>query len=332
MLGRRDTDPVHDGRMVDLDNEVWRDHLLLSRDIDTPGERQQFFSEVKRGAFIAIIRGVYVDAALWSRMDEDARYRTRVKAVAARDRFDPVFSHYSAAALWRLPWVGRWPSVVHVMSERSAGGRSNASLFRHTVGVPETFACIDGLVMTSLARTVVDVARVASFGQAVVVADAALRRTVHPLELTPRTFLTLSDLLNELEGVALRQGTAKVRAVINFADGAADRPGESMSRVNMRKSGLPMPVLQATIVGASGRVWTVDFWWPGSNLVGEFDGKAKYSDPVFLRGRTPEQALLDEKDREDDIRAAGHLVTRWGWNVALSPRLLRAHLVAAGLR
>lgn len=93
-----------------------------------------------------------------------------------------------------------------------------------------------------------------------------------------------------------------------------------------------MPVLQAEIVGASGRVWTVDFWWPGFNLVGEFDGKVEYSDPAFLRGRTPEQALLDEKDREDDIRAAGHRMSRWGWTTALSPGLLRAHLVAAGLR
>lgn len=92
-----------------------------------------------------------------------------------------------------------------------------------------------------------------------------------------------------------------------------------------------MPVLQQGVVGASGKTYFVDFWWPGSNLVGEFDGKAKYRDPEFLRGRTPEQALLDEKAREDDIRAAGYRMSRRGWDIAMSPSRLRAHLVAAGL-
>ena len=318
--------------MANLVAEEWRDHLRLTRDFLTPGERQQFFSQIRRGEFVAVLRGVYVEAELWRRMDSDARHRTRVKAAAARAEHELVFSHHSAVALWRLPWVGRWPSVVHVTGEPAAGGRSNASLFRHTVGVPELLASIDGLTVTTLARTVVDVARVATFGQAVAVADAALRRTEHPLERVPRTFLTRPDLFRELDAVPLRHGSAKVRAVLDFADAAADRPGESMSRVNMRKARLPMPILQAKIVGASGRVWVVDFWWPDFNLVGEFDGRFKYSDPEFLRGRTPEQALADEKDREDDIRAAGHGMSRWGWNVALSPGLLRAHLVTAGLR
>src|SRR5690606_5203667 len=132
-----------------------------------------------------------------------------------------------------------------------------------------------------------------------------------------------TDLFEELRAVPLRRGSAKARAVVEFADGAADRPGESLSRVNMHALRLPMPLLQAETFGASGRRYFVDFWWPEFNLIGEFDGKAKYSDPVFLRGRTPEQALLDEKTREDDIRAADHRMTRWGWQVALAPARLR---------
>jgi hypothetical protein len=89
---------------------------------------------------------------------------------------------------------------------------------------------------------------------------------------------------------------------------------------------------KVALAGASGRIYIVDFWWPQFNMIGEFDGDAKYTDPEFLRGRTPEQALLDEKLREDDLRAAGHGMCRWRWSTAMSVHSLHAHLRAAGIR
>jgi hypothetical protein len=310
----------------------WQDHLTLTRDLVTPGERSAFFTRARKREFIAVFRGVYVRADLWNAMGPDERYRARVKAAAALADRDLVFAYQSAAAQWRLPWVGGWPHQAHILENAATGGRSKAMLLRHTVGIPADLVEIDGLTVTSLARTVVDLARSASFGPAVAVADAALHRTAHPLAGVPRTFLTRDDLLRELDGVPFRHGLAKGHRVIDFADGAADRPGESMSRVNMHLMGLPRPQLQVPIVGDSGRIWIVDFWWPEFNLIGEFDGHRKYTDPEFLRGRTPEQAVIDEKDREDDLRAAHHGMSRWDWDIALSPILLRDKLIRAGLR
>jgi hypothetical protein len=320
------------GRMRNLVTSPWREHLVLSSELPTPGERSRFFAEVRRGEFVAILRGVYVRKDVWSTMDRHARYRARVKAAAALYGEGLVFARESAAAMWRLPSVGPWPDRVHVLEPNAPGGRSSMALARHTVGVPDRTVTIDGLTVTSLERTVVDLARAVSFGGAVTVADAALRRTVHPQQGVPRTFVTREDLLRELDQVPLKQGFVKARRVIEFANGAADRPGESMSRVSMSLAGLPAPQLQATILGASGKAWTVDFWWPEFNLIGEFDGKYKYTDQEFLRGRTPEQAVIDEKLREDDLRAARHGMSRWDWTKAVSPRLLSAHLIAAGLR
>ncbi|MBX3094218.1 MAG: hypothetical protein KF680_06745 [Cryobacterium sp.] len=310
----------------------WRDQFVLTRDLRVPAERAEFFAQVRRGDYVAVLRGVYVAAQTWSRMRADERYRMLTLAVAARDGSGHVFSHQSAASLWRLPWVGSWPTVAHVTTERAAGGRSNASLFRHTLGLAQPLVAFDGVLATTLARTVIDVARVASFAQAVVVADAALRRTAHPIAGVPSTSLSRDDLVFELGATPLVRGCAKARAVVHFADGAADRPGESLSRVSMRAVGAPTPRLQEKVVGASGKVYFGDFFWPTTRLVGEFDGEAKYRDPEFLSGRTPEQALRDEKAREDDIRAAGYGMTRWGWAVARSPARMRAQLVAAGLR
>lgn len=136
-------------------------------------------------------------------------------------------------------------------------------------------------------------ANVATFGQAVTVADAALRRAAHPHPDVPPAFVTHDDLRSELQNIAPTHGRTKARAVIEFANGLADRPGESMSRVSLMRSGLPAPDLQVGLAGASGRVWIVDFWWPDHKLIGEFDGKWKYTDPEFMGGRTPYQVLLD---------------------------------------
>lgn len=316
-----------DGRDSHLNCEI-----LLVRACVSAGDRAALVRRRHRGEVVSIARGSYADAAVWGALDRHAQYRLRVRAAAELLDSDTVFSHESAAALWRLPWLGQWPSRVHTAGATAAGGRSNTSVFHHTAGVAQAPEAIDGLRVTPLARTVIDIARTVNFGTAVVVADAALRRTAHPIGGIPNTLLTRATLMEELARVPLRHGSAKARAVINFADGRADRPGESISRVSMLQARLPAPLIQVRLRGQSGRTWIVDFWWPECNLIGEFDGRWKYSDPNFLLGRTPHEVLLDEKFREDDLRAAGHNFSRWDWGIAMSPSRLKSHLLAAGLR
>ena len=318
--------------MLDTPTLEWRDRLVLSREIATPGERSQFFSEVRRGEFIPLQRGVYLPASEWEQLTADERYRSRIHGATAFADSPLVWSHESAAALWRLPNLHAWPAALHTTVPDAAGGRSSRSLVRHTVGHPLTVESIDGLTTTALARTVVDLARSLDFAQAVVFADAALHRTDHHVRGLPATSLTAADLRAELALHFAGRGIAKARQVVAFADGRADRPGESISRVNMSFARLTMPQLQAPIIGASGKTWFVDFWWPEYNVIGEFDGKAKYTDPQFLGGRTPAEAVYDEKLREDDLRAANHGMTRWPWETATSMPKLRAQLLAAGVR
>lgn len=313
------------------DPAVWREHLIVVRELLLPAERSAFYRRVNRGEFVVVTRGTYLKTELWDTMDRHARYRTLIKAAALRHE-DATFSHHSAAALWRLPWVGDWPQRVHAVESHRGGGRSTPGLLRHTTGTIEMPEFIDGLAVTPLARTVVDVASVADFEQSVAVADAALRRSAHSHPGVPATHLVRDDLLKELARIPATHGAVKARTAVEFANGLADRPGESVSRVSMFRAGLPAPELQARLAGASGRVWTVDFWWPECNVIGEFDGRWKYTDPEFRQGRTAEQVLLDEKHREDDLRAAHHGFARWDWPVALSPARLKSRLRAAGLR
>ena len=59
--------------------------------------------------------------------------------------------------------------------------------------------------------------------------------------------------------------------------------------------------------------WYVDFGLDDINAFGEFDGEGKYTDPALRGERDIEDAVLDEKQREDWIRGrTGRGMMRWG--------------------
>ncbi len=97
------------------------------------------------------------------------------------------------------------------------------------------------------------------------------------------------------------------------------------------QAGFARPTLQWALSDADGFVGEVDFAWPDLGIVGEADGEAKYLDAALRRGRSPERVVVDEKYREDRIRALGYRVVRWGWREATNSALLRRRLLAAGL-
>jgi hypothetical protein len=310
--------------------ELPPESIVLWRYLD-PAERKAMYRRHHAGEVVQLHRGAYVDSLIWQSLDLDAKHRARCRAIVVHFRDEYVFSHLSAAALWRLPRMGSWPTKPHVTG-RFGEAASRASFVRHGLGVPEHADIVDDLRVTGLARTVVDVASTLTFAPAVAIADAALRRNEHPVAGVPASSLSRSNLLRELAHVPASHGAVKAARVVEFADGRADRPGESMSRASMHLAGVTAPKLQVRLLGASGKEYIVDFWWQEFNTIGEFDGKYKYTDPQHMGGRTPQQVLYDEKIREDDLRAAGHGFTRWPWSTAISPTLLRAQLLRAGVR
>ena len=305
--------------------------FVLSRDCPTSTERAELARRLQRGELVRVARGIYLPAVFWSHLSDDARYLARIELAASLAEDELLFSHASAAALWQLPWLTAWPNRVHASTGARNGGSSTSQLVRHSREQLESVS-IAGLSVTTLARTVADVAATSHFRQGVVVADAALRLSARPREGAPTGLLTVEDLANEARQLAYNHGRVRMLRVAEFANGKADRPGESLSRVTMHLARITPPELQVALYGASGRKYWVDFWWPRFKVFGEFDGKAKYEDPEFLRGRTPQQALIDEKWREDDLRAMDRGCARWDWTVAQSVPLLRARLRAAGVR
>ena len=182
--------------------------------------------------------------------------------------------------------------------------------------------------VTSLARTIIDMAIIASFNQAVVMADHALhvdrRQSLEPMA-------TRAELFATWQGMLPFRGHARSLDVLEFAQDAADSPLESVSRVSMRIIGCPAPTLQSPFYDRAGFIGETDFEWPEFSLVGEADGDGKYLDPELRGGRSADRVKLDEKIREDRLRALPRHVARWRWNVATNPRALRVVLAGFGL-
>lgn len=300
-----------------------RDALVTPREAERVGVSGDDLRAACRSGMLARVRlGAYTASQRWEGADGAEQHRLRVLA-AARRLTAPVFSHDSAAALWRLPRIGPWPAEVHVSLPHAAGNRSSQGVRRHAVpGAVTHHVMIDGVRVTGVARTVVDLARTWDFASAVVAADHAL----HARWTSP------DRLVRELDAAGCGRGVGRARRVLEVADAASESVGESLSRARMAELGLPLPELQHVVEDARGMVGRVDFWWADLGLVGEFDGRAKYRVASADTPEAVEERLWAEKVREDRLRALGLRVVRWTWDTALQPDRLASVLASVGLR
>ena len=115
---------------------------------------------------------------------------------------------------------------------------------------------------------------------------------------------------------------------LKAADGRAESPLETLSRLLFQAEGIPTPLLQFLVLDRQGRfVARCDFGWPDFRILGEADGMAKYT--TLLRpGETAADAILREKQRENALQALGWIVFRWCYDDLLNPGRLVARLRA----
>jgi len=128
-------------------------------------------------------------------------------------------------------------------------------------------------------------------------------------------------------------GRTRAQRSLTFADGRAQLPGESISRIRLAELGFAAPDLQVAIPGPSGRDCYVDFGLDDARAWGEFDGETKYRDEALRSGLTVEEVLLREKQREDWIRGCTHRpMARWQWTHLRTADTLARRLAAFGIR
>ena len=289
----------------------------LTRDLTRRGyDPRKLKQLVQAGEIDHVRRGVYPEPLpLTDHPDERQRdeHRRLVRGALQQLAPDACVSHTSAAAFHDLPvppGLGR----VHVTrSWQSGQGRVDANVHVHGAPLPESdLELLDGMLVTSIPRTVVDCARMLPLGRGVAMADAALHSAL----------TTKEELGSVLAALGRRKGGPRARTVIELANGLAESPGESLSRVRFIDHGVPMPDLQRDLFTDDGTfVARVDFIWDEFDFIGEFDGKIKYG-----RGLRPGDSVADiiyeEKLREDAIRELGKGVVRWTWADIFSGKMV----------
>jgi hypothetical protein len=288
----------------------------------TSALREQGFSydEVarrsRRGDLQRVRRGAYTtptDAEL----TREEQHRRLLDATVPSLVDGSVVSHGSAAVLHGLPVWSDATARVHIT--RPNDGKRRRIL--HVCGAPlaaSEITLIDGIAVTSLARTVLDLARTRPMSQAVAAADRALRDGLPPQLLA--------------EGMVRMErwpGVRAARRVVAFADPRSESVGESVSRVRIHLDGLPRPELQYEILGPFGQVIArVDFYWKEQRTVGEFDGRIKYG-RLLKPGQRVEDVIYEEKVREDAVRGEGHGFARWVWDDCWRPGAIRERVLRA---
>jgi len=206
-------------------------------------------------------------------------------------------------------------SVVHLVRLDRGCSHHAAKINHHVVtqDIEDDLEVYGGVTAITPARAVWEVACRSSLESGVVTADSALRQNPG-----------LRDAIQELqERFAYFPGSRRGRLAIELADPRAESPGESVTRVQFHRFGIPKPELQHHVVDRHGSLVGIsDFYWEEQRHLGEFDGKIKYQ-KLLRRDETPSECVFREKKREDTMRADLRGMTRFVWSEVMPHRARR---------
>lgn len=297
-------------------SEIVTTAQLLARGFDT-ADLQRL---TRTGALQRIRRGAYGLPQEAGKVED--RHRRMIAATVSQLENDAVFSYGSAAVLHGLPVWEYSVESVHLTRPRIGGGRKRSLVEVHTSPLTDDqLVMIGSLAATSLARTVVDLARTLPFEQAVAAGDRAMALGLNLAELEP-----------VLEGAAGWPGIRQARRVAGFLDRRSESAAESVSRVRFADDLLPAPTPQYEVFDDLGYfVARADFGWEEQRVLGEFDGEVKYEE-LLRPNETVKDVLLREKRREQALRDLGWEVVRWVWAELYQRGVIRDRLLRAFAR
>ena len=275
------------------------------RDLRAAGLRRRALEQALRSGTLRALGGDVVSARLDQPKDEAAR--------AAAVGLDGVASHTTAARLWGIDLVDDTAPCHHVTvgRDRSRAVWPGTVVHRSDLDADDV-GVRDGVRVTSVLRTVLDLCRTLPLAEAVAAADSALRQGL----------LHLDDLVQAGRHVPPARGSSQVRRVVRLVDPASGSVLESLCRVLLVLAGLGPPETQLCVRGRGGRLLgRVDFAWPAARLVVETDGYAFHADRTSYRA---------DRRRTNALVLDGWRVLRFSWeDVRSQPEQVVAAVRAA---
>ncbi|MDL5157713.1 hypothetical protein [Actinomycetospora termitidis] len=258
-----------------------RRHLVLVEDpalVDKALRRKQV---------VRIHRGIYKEG------EAPDDWERAWSACATVGGCDAVASHRTAARVLGIEVPDGGPDEVTI--PRAERRIHRADLRFHTsVLASDDVVDLNGLRITSVARTLVDLCRTEEEYRAVWAVERALAR-----ELVTTT--ALDAALERCRGVP---GVKRARLLIGRARPLSQSPLETAGRLALVDDGLEEPEVQMPIRRADGREALVDLAYREQRRGLEFDGRSEHG---------MEMAVFEDRTRENQIVLRDITILRFTW-------------------
>jgi very-short-patch-repair endonuclease len=229
-------------------------------------------ARVASGRWWRVLRGVYADA----RVPADARTRLAAGHVLHAEMLGCL---HTAAVVHRFGVVE--DGLLHLVRPHHLSVRAGPGVCVHRLELaPWDVQVVDGLRVTTAARTAADLARLLPRLDAIAVLDAALA-------VGATDSRSIGEVLDRCGGL---RGMRQARALLAVADAGAESPMESRLRLRILDAGLPRPVTQHW-VGS----YRLDLAWPELRVAAEYDGAVHDS----------RAATRADRARHNQLRARG---------------------------
>jgi hypothetical protein len=280
---------------------LWRDAVAV-------GLAEALRAAIRKGELVRVRSGVYRPSKPGDARRFGSQRHLELVRAAALSLKNPVFTAYSAAAVHGLPLITHWPTSVFIGSATAHGGRRPGVVHVGRLGAHDP-VLVDGVLVTSIELTLIQLARLAPLRDALAATDAALRSPHRRGE--PPAMTTIDRLRAAHEERRPYRGCRRTDAVLARATDLSDSPLETDSRLLFEHHGYAPPQLQHRVVLPElGTFARLDFYWPQADAAAEADGRGKYRRATV---RESVDTVIAEKDRENAIRRRVRSFDRWDW-------------------
>ncbi len=234
-----------------------------------------------RTRFVAIFPGVYLDKTVEQTLD------ARITAAWLWSGRTAVVGGIAASAVLGAKWVPS-DATIELISGNTRPPRGIRC--RNDRLLDDEVRRVRGIALTTVERTIFDLARRGPVDTAVARADALLNATG----------AKVADVALLAERHPHTRGLRQAETVLALVDAGAESPRETRLRLLLIRNGLPAPETQIEVHDEHGRfVARLDMGWPDLMIAVEYDG---------------EQHRIERRQYIRDVRRL-EVLQRLGWIV-----------------
>jgi hypothetical protein len=205
---------------------------------------------------------------------------------------EAILSLGSAARLWSAPLPGRLEEDwrIHLARRRGRSTPRRVNVVGHQLTLlPDEVVELDGVRLTSPARTWLDLATVLSADELVIAGDSMVCEHGPEFPVPRDALCSIDELRSMVERHPGSRGVRKARAAVELIRVGADSPPETRLRLVLVRAGLPEPVLNHVVWGddpwggAGSPVLWPDAAYPQRRVALQYEGAQHNGEDQYLR-------------------------------------------------